>query len=206
MPIIGDRIHYIPPVSVRYDGGSKHTSCLHIQPNDVDKLSVCAGIGAVCTCLYFIVNAEIWLINLHVVFGAAAAAAVAQAAATVRDSRAPRLGLATPTAAPAVEALDGPIVMAPSSAPDAEPGMGMAPGSALGMEMAPMTAPGMAEAPAVMADQGPAMMAPAMAPGLFHAFPNCFCLSCCHANKWHCLSSYEMLGGCAMTPQHKPSL
>ena len=94
-------------------------------------------------------------------FGAAAAAAVAQAATTVRDSRAARLGLATTpaaTAAPAVVALDGPAVMVPMVAPESAPEM----------EMAPETAPGMAGAPAVMAEQGPSMMdmmAPAMAPG-----------------------------------------
>lgn len=87
---------------------------------------------------------------------------MAQATTTIRDNRATRLGLATPaaTAAPAVEALDGPSAMIPMMAP------AMAPEGALGMEAAPMTAPGMAEAPAVMAEQGPTAMAPAMAPGL----------------------------------------
>lgn len=102
--------------------------------------------------------------------GVAAAAAVSQAASTVRDNRVARLGLATPvaTAAPAVVALDGPSVMVPTMAPavamapESAPVMGMAPEMVPVMEMAP----GVAEAPAVMAEQGPTTMTPAMAPGL----------------------------------------
>lgn len=108
------------------------------------------------------------------VLGVAAAAAVSQAASTVRDTRGARLGLATPaaTAAPAVVALNGPSVMVPTMAPavamapESSPVMGMAPEMVPVMEMAPETAPGVAEAPAVMAEQGPTMMTPAIASGL----------------------------------------